>query len=973
MYRSLALFLWLAAFGFSNALEPVSIQLKWYHQAQFAGYYAAKEQGFYAQEGLDVTLHERTQGVDNVRRVLEGHADYAVTDASLILRFVQGDPVVMVAPVFQYSPLVFLTLEQSRLNTPADLAGKRVMMYKDGLEGISLLLMLKMEKVDIGSLQIQPPSFDIADLAEGRTDAFFAYTTNEPYLLKELGIQGQTIDPKTYGISFYEDILFTSRSEAIERPDRVEKIRRATLRGWQWALDNPEETIEIIKTRYGCKKSRDALRYELAEIRKLIRPEIFAIGQINHNKLNAIAENMAELGLIEADFSLSGLVFEPSRAALELSDEERAFLAAHPVIRMGNDIAWPPFDFVDAEGRHQGLAADYMKLIAQRLGVRFDHVKDLDWASVIDGAKNRTLDIFACAVATPQRQVYMDFSTPYLSFPMVIATGDQVAYLRGPDDLEGRAVGVVKEYASHDMLRLHYPQLSVVTFDSVGAGLEALSQGRIYAFVDNLGTISHEIKQLGLANLKITGEFPHRYELAIGVRKDWPLLSSAMQKALDSITPAERDAIYHRWIALRYQHEMDYTLLWQVLGGAGALILIFLWWNRTLQTQVRKRREAEARFRGLAESTFEAIGIHRGGKILEVNQAVTEVFGYSRAELLKMRPTDLFTQAGAQTVAQKIAQGAEGRYEAEARHKDGHAFFVEIRARMVPFLGAMARVTSIRDITEQKRAEAALREAKAITDQANEALQKRVEEELQKRRGQEQMLIQQSKMAAMGEMIAAIAHQWKQPLTALSLVMQDLEDAQESGTLDGGYLHSSIQNGLRQIGFMSQTVDDFRNFLRPSREKILFDAAVEAAEVARLFGRQFERQGVALNVQADPRARTQVLGYPGEFKQVLLNLISNARDAIRARNEGGHVTLRIDEAEGRTRIRVEDDGGGIDAQTMATLFTPYHTTKGESGTGIGLYLSRTIIEGSMDGTIHANNHEKGACFTILLPKPKETP
>ena len=175
------------------------------------------------------------------------------------------------------------------------------------------------------------------------------------------------------------------------------------------------------------------------------------------------------------NYSLEGLVFTSLKPlSLNLTPEEEAFIKAHSVIRMGNDRSWPPFEYIDDENRHQGMAADYLNLVGEKLGIRFTPQTHLTWAEVTEAAQKQEVDIFSCAVATPKRREYMAFTTPYLSFPMVIATTDRVAYIRGTDDLAGRAVGVVKGYISHEMLTTRYPQISVITFDSVAEGLSAL-------------------------------------------------------------------------------------------------------------------------------------------------------------------------------------------------------------------------------------------------------------------------------------------------------------------------------------------------------------------------------------------------------------------------------------------------------------------------------------------------------------------
>ncbi|MBF0488143.1 MAG: hybrid sensor histidine kinase/response regulator [Nitrospirae bacterium] len=252
-------------------------------------------------------------------------------------------------------------------------------------------------------------------------------------------------------------------------------------------------------------------------------------------------------------------------------------------------------------------------------------------------------------------------------------------------------------------------------------------------------------------------------------------------------------------------------------------------------------------------------------------------------------------------------------------------------------------------------------------------LENRVVEEIKRRRLEEQMLIQQSKMAAMGEMISAIAHQWKQPLNTLGLVMQDVEDAFKAGEVDTGYLKEFVNNGMDLINLMSHTVDDFQNFLKPSKHKGIFDVTEAFYEVVRLFSNILKSNAITVAINTPKTHPIYATGYRNELKQVILNLINNSRDAINsARKRGvitkdGYVTIDIEEVDDKVVINVSDNGGGIDNDVIDKLFDAYVTTKGEGGTGIGLYMSRAIIEGKMNGRITASNIEGGASFSIELP------
>ncbi|MBF0472365.1 MAG: HAMP domain-containing histidine kinase, partial [Nitrospirae bacterium] len=258
-----------------------------------------------------------------------------------------------------------------------------------------------------------------------------------------------------------------------------------------------------------------------------------------------------------------------------------------------------------------------------------------------------------------------------------------------------------------------------------------------------------------------------------------------------------------------------------------------------------------------------------------------------------------------------------------------------------------------------------------------------VKEEFNKRMTQEHILIQQSKLAAMGEMIGAIAHQWRQPLNAISLIIQDMKDAFEFGELDKDYISKTVEDTMTQVMHMSGTIDDFRNFFMPSKEKVIFKLNSTVSEVIYLIYDQLFKGGIkiAMKCNYDVIVRSNkgrypelctcepeimVIGYQNEFKQVILNLLSNARDAIirhRAQNKDaaiGEILIEFSKADNKVILKIKDNGGGIPIEIIDKIFDPYFTTKGCDGTGIGLYISKTIIEQNMGGSLMVRNVEGGA-------------
>ncbi|MBF0317601.1 MAG: CHASE domain-containing protein [Nitrospirae bacterium] len=271
---------------------------------------------------------------------------------------------------------------------------------------------------------------------------------------------------------------------------------------------------------------------------------------------------------------------------------------------------------------------------------------------------------------------------------------------------------------------------------------------------------------------------------------------------------------------------------------------------------------------------------------------------------------------------------------------------------------------------------------------SNEELTERVRREVTIRMQNEQLLVQQSKMAAMGEMISVIAHQWKQPLSAISILIQDFKDAYDFNEINREYVDGFVKNVLEQIVFMSKTIDDFRNFLKPSKNKESFNVKAAIADVLSILSGQLRNINITWKVKCNIHDKvftrlsdialcneTLITGYPNEFKHVILNILSNSKDAIMEKrrqkmvDEGqeGLINMEISSRNGKVIVRIDDNGIGIPDNILERIFEPYFTTKeADKGTGIGLYMARTIIEKNMNGTLSAKNTDLGAMFIIEM-------
>jgi C4-dicarboxylate-specific signal transduction histidine kinase len=271
----------------------------------------------------------------------------------------------------------------------------------------------------------------------------------------------------------------------------------------------------------------------------------------------------------------------------------------------------------------------------------------------------------------------------------------------------------------------------------------------------------------------------------------------------------------------------------------------------------------------------------------------------------------------------------------------------------------------VRDITERKLIEGRLIFKSQQLEELNKTLEKRVEESILALRQKDQVLAQQSRLAAMGEMISNIAHQWRQPLNILGLQIQNLKLEYETGQLDGEQLDTSIKESMALIQHMSKTIDDFRTFFKPDKGKEYFNVCQIVSRAVQLVKASFENMQIKIVMHCNEVADTN--GYPNEFSQVILNILINAKEALEAKKTASPlVTIKAGIEENRTVVTISDNAGGIPDEIIYNIFDPYFSTKGPQGTGIGLYMSKNIIENNMSGRLSVRNSEVGAEFRIEL-------
>lgn len=310
---------------------------------------------------------------------------------------------------------------------------------------------------------------------------------------------------------------------------------------------------------------------------------------------------------------LSLLTWTATAGAMTLTDDERSWLTDHQELRLGVDASWPPFEYRDENGRYQGLAADYVRLIQDRLGIRVKLIEPANWTAVLEQARNNQLDLLPGVMSTPERQSFLAFTRPYIDFPIVILAHEGGAKPRSLKDLYGLKIAVVENYAPHELLRTHHPDLNLVAMPNVSSTLQALAIDEVDAVVSDLASSVWSLRQLKLDGLYVSGETPYRYQLAMGVPRDEKILVGILDKVLADLSPTETDAIQQHWVGSFSDHRTFWADL--LMYGLPAVLLlstvlaIVIRINRRLSSEISRRvtleqqlRSSEYHYRGLVES-----------------------------------------------------------------------------------------------------------------------------------------------------------------------------------------------------------------------------------------------------------------------------------------------------------------------------------------------------------------------------------
>ena len=297
--------------AYSKELKKVTLQLSWFDQFQFAGYYIAKEKGFYKDLGLDVTILPFKFGIDIPLEVSNGNIDFAIGRETLLLERSKNRNIVALYALFQSTPLVLLSTKKSKINTINDFFGKTIMTTIDDASEVSLKAMILSNKIKLSDINFIKHTHNINDLVNEKTDVISAYISKSPYELDQKKIKYNVFDPKKFGFDMYSDFLFTSEALIHNDVETVKLFKQASLMGWNYAYSNIAESVHIIENKYNSQKiAKDALLYEAKELKKLSYFNTKILGEIKMEKMQRIYDLYNIMGLVNKQINIKSF-FNP--------------------------------------------------------------------------------------------------------------------------------------------------------------------------------------------------------------------------------------------------------------------------------------------------------------------------------------------------------------------------------------------------------------------------------------------------------------------------------------------------------------------------------------------------------------------------------------------------------------------------------------------------------------------------------------
>lgn len=568
---------------YAGELQKVTLQLSWFNQFQFAGYYIAKEKGFYEDVGLDVTIKNFDFGINVVDEVVKNKVDYGIGRETLLL---EQSKIVALYALFQASPLVLLSTKDSNINSVNDFKDKRIMTTIDDAGEVSLKAMISSHNIDIKNLNFIKHTHNILDLVNNKTDVISAYISKTPYDLTKLGVDYNVFYPKDYGFDMYSDFLFTNMEKIKYSEEEVIKFRNASLKGWEYAFNNIEESALLILQKYNNQNiSKDALVYEGEELKKLAYFEHTKIGEIQKSKLQRIIDLYKVMGLTQHTISADTFMYKNHYNLF--TETENRYLKNLEVL----NVCINPKDL-----EYNGILTDYLELIKEKIDLKYQYIDAYNLNQAFIYLKENRCNVVASVENSQKLPNNIYLSKSYVDIPLVIATKKDVTFISDIKYLKNQKIGVIKNAIFMNSIKNKYPNANLIEVKSVQDGLKKVKKEELFAFIGTITNISKEIEDNYITNLKISGKIDEKLSLSLATLSEKPIMANILDKLLRLVSKHERQKIINKWILIEYEKNFDYSFIVKIVFVV-VLIFFALLYRQLLLNKLNKTLKIKVKYK----------------------------------------------------------------------------------------------------------------------------------------------------------------------------------------------------------------------------------------------------------------------------------------------------------------------------------------------------------------------------------------
>ncbi|MGB5867054.1 MAG: diguanylate cyclase [Arcobacteraceae bacterium] len=579
-------------------LKKVTIQLSWFDQFQFAGYYIAKEKGYYKDLGLDVEIKPFKFGLDIPQDISTGKSDFAVGRETLILDKANGKNIVALYALFQASPLILMSTQESKISKISDFTNKRIMTTIDDASEVSLKSMLTSSKINFDNLKFLKHTHNIEDLITKKTDIISAYISKSPYTLHKMGIKYNIFSPKDYGFDMYSDFLYTNNNLITNDLQTAVNFKDASLKGWEYAYNNIEETSKLIYAKYNTQKlSLDEIIYEATELKKLSYLNTSELGNINLNKIQRIHDLYNLMGLLPNKIDIHTFVYNKNDFYSRLTLEEKQFIKENPIITIGEQEMFKPINFINTIGMHEGLVHDYLDIISEKTSLRFVSQID-DQSNLLTKLLNKNVDMLAVSPDIDKSNLL--FTTKYFNL-------HQTSFTIKDKQLNTiHKIGILNYVSDNKKIQYiqqAYPKAEIVSFSDIQSAEKSLknrSVDLLYVSEEVLLTYikDNHINYIEYANSKIT---TNNLPLFFSLNQDSKILNSILSKAIKDISYEQHNSIRNKWIPVIIENEFDWALVWEIVAIVTIIIILVLYRQISMNKLNNELQEVNNKLKELSE------------------------------------------------------------------------------------------------------------------------------------------------------------------------------------------------------------------------------------------------------------------------------------------------------------------------------------------------------------------------------------